>query len=185
VSTEDDEIAAVVRLRGYEVLDRPANLAAAETPVNAVLRHAAELLEWQEGLVVGFQATCPLLRPQTIQRVVHDFLEGEYAWGVTGCPAPHLTWWKGQPLGPRVNRQQRGVEAYPQAESGAMTMWRADKLRGVGGTGCLLFIPPDEALDIGRCSPGYRPLDELDLLLVELERDFVARLSGHLLPLQV
>jgi len=43
----------------------------------------------------------------------------------------------------------------------------------------------DEALDIGRCSPGYRPLDELDLLLVELERDFVARLSGHLLPLQV
>jgi hypothetical protein len=37
----------------------------------------------------------------------------------------------------------------------------------------------NEALDIGGRSPGYRPLDQLDLLLVKLKGDFVARLGGH------
>jgi hypothetical protein len=45
--------------------------------------------------------------------------------------------------------------------------------------GVVAQCSPDEALDIGRRSPGYRTLDELDLLLVELERDFAARLGGH------
>lgn len=45
--------------------------------------------------------------------------------------------------------------------------------------GVLAQCSANEALNIRRRSPGYRPLDQLDLLLVKLERDFVARLGSH------
>jgi CMP-N,N'-diacetyllegionaminic acid synthase len=45
VSTDSEQIAAVARAAGGEVLERPAELAADETPMHPVLRHALEVLD--------------------------------------------------------------------------------------------------------------------------------------------
>jgi CMP-N-acetylneuraminic acid synthetase len=69
VSTEDEEIAAAARGLGAEVLDRPAELSADETPMQDVIEHALAELPRPDVLVL-LQPTSPLRRARHVDEAV-------------------------------------------------------------------------------------------------------------------
>jgi len=69
VSTEDDEIAAVALDHGAEVLARPAQLAADDTPMLDVVLHAAAALESPDAIAL-LQPTSPLRRAEHVDAAV-------------------------------------------------------------------------------------------------------------------
>ncbi len=102
-STDDATIAAVARIHGYEVIDRPAHLAGDEATIGQVAAHATNVLGW-DGPVCVYQPTCPEVTAEQIT----------LAYKTTGVDSvgfftrePHLFWRGAEPLyEQRVNRQQ-------------------------------------------------------------------------------
>jgi len=91
VSTDDDEIAAVAREAGAEVLHRPGELARDETPMLPVLRHALDQLD-PDGSRYEFllllDPTSPARLPGDVARA-HDLLaEDVEADGVVAVSEP-------------------------------------------------------------------------------------------------
>jgi len=82
VSTDDDEIAAIARQAGAEVIMRPPELAQDTSPTEPVLLHVLDELQAQEGYipdaVVLLQCTCPLRGASVID-------QGIQMWLDTGC----------------------------------------------------------------------------------------------------
>lgn len=146
VSTEDKDIAAYARLRGVEVHERPAWLAADDIPLRDVVADIAGSMDW-DGDIVLLQPTCPLLRPETVDRVVADWRLTGADWAITSHPDPHIFWFEGVPATPRVNSQQMGDEALSR-ESGAVQLFTERAARGVISTRTTIPIDPAEALDI-------------------------------------
>jgi CMP-N,N'-diacetyllegionaminic acid synthase len=73
VSTEDEEIAAAARGLGAEVLARPPELAADDTPMQPVIAHALEELPAPKVLVL-LQPTSPLRRAEHVDEAVELLL---------------------------------------------------------------------------------------------------------------
>jgi CMP-N,N'-diacetyllegionaminic acid synthase len=84
VSTNDDEIASAA---GVEVLRRPAELAADETPMLDVVRHA--VAELSPDVVVLLQPTSPLRRAEHIDAAVRLLLESGADAVVSVVVVPH------------------------------------------------------------------------------------------------
>lgn len=113
VSTEDQELAEVARRFGAEVLERSEALADETTTLDDVVVDAVAQLSAQGrhfDTIVTLQATCPLLRSRTIDRVVQRSQETA-STVLTVTNAPHLAWGRDadgmlEPLyRERVNRQ--------------------------------------------------------------------------------
>lgn len=79
VSTEDAEIAEVARSLGCEVVDRPVELAADDTPMVPVARHALETVERAAGVRFDYgvilQPTTPLRTGEDIDRALQILIE--------------------------------------------------------------------------------------------------------------
>jgi N-acylneuraminate cytidylyltransferase len=91
VSTDSDDIAAVARAAGAEVLDRPAELAADETPMLPVLRHALEQLDpdgARYAYLLLLDPTSPGRLPQDVARAHRMLEEHEAADGVVSVSEP-------------------------------------------------------------------------------------------------
>ena len=84
VSTDDDEIAAAA---GVEVLRRPPELAADETPMLDVVRHA--IGELSPDVVVILQPTSPLRRAEHVDACVRLLLESGADSVVSVVEVPH------------------------------------------------------------------------------------------------
>jgi len=84
VSTDDDEIAAEA---GVEVLRRPAELAADDTPMLDVVRHAVS--ELGPDVVVLLQPTSPLRRAEHVDAAVRLLLETGADAVVSVVAVPH------------------------------------------------------------------------------------------------
>lgn len=84
VSTDDDEIAAAA---GVEVLRRPPELAADDTPMLDVVRHAVAALA--PDVVVLLQPTSPLRRAEHVDACVRLLLESGADAVVTVVEVPH------------------------------------------------------------------------------------------------
>ena len=84
VSTDDDEIAAAATT---EVLCRPAELAADDTPMFDVIRHAIDQLA--PDVVVLLQPTSPLRRSEHVDRAVELLLESGADSVVSVTEVPH------------------------------------------------------------------------------------------------
>ena len=84
VSTDDDEIAAEA---GVEVLRRPAELAADDTPMLDVVHHA--VAELSPDIVVLLQPTSPLRRAEHVDAAVRLLLESGADAVVSVVAVPH------------------------------------------------------------------------------------------------
>lgn len=148
VSTDCPKIKSFCELRGYPVIDRPAELAMDDTPLFPVARHAAlfwnGVTEW-EGDVGIFQPTCPLIRPETLKSVYEEWRHSKYDWAITVAEDRHLHWRAGKQLDKRVNRQYR---APMYRESGAFQLISNDYLETKEGIEGMIPIPARQALDI-------------------------------------
>ena len=83
VSTEDEEIAQIVRGNSAEVLSRPSALATDEAATISVIQHAIEQIPCD--VVVLLQVTSPIRRPGLIDECVREFKDNEYDSLATGC----------------------------------------------------------------------------------------------------
>jgi len=88
VSTDDDEIAAVASGLGADVVTRPPELAADDTPMRSVLDHALAELGPPEVLVL-LQPTSPLRRSEHIDEAVRLLLESSADSVVSVVEVPH------------------------------------------------------------------------------------------------
>ena len=82
VSTEDEEIAQIVRGNSVEVLSRPSALTTDETSTISVIQHAIEQIPCD--VVVLLQATSPIRRPGLIDECVREFKDNDYDSLATG-----------------------------------------------------------------------------------------------------
>lgn len=101
VSTEDPEIADVASHYGVEVLMRPPELAADETPMLPVAMHVLEVLSgrsYRPDLFVTLHPTSPFRSPGLIDRAVTKFLT------TPGIDAVLTV----SPVNPRIGSLQRG-----------------------------------------------------------------------------
>ncbi len=85
VSTEDDEIAAAAA--GVEVLRRPPELAADETPMLPVIRHALDTYACD--MLVLLQPTSPLRRGEHVDAAVRLLRDSGADVVVSVVPVPH------------------------------------------------------------------------------------------------
>lgn len=113
VSTDDDEIARLAERFGASALARSPGLAGDAVTLDPVIHDAVKQLEARGekyDLVLTMQPTSPLLRPQTVARIVSRFT-GDVETVLTVIDDTHLCW-KQTEAGPipdyaaRVNRQQ-------------------------------------------------------------------------------
>jgi CMP-N,N'-diacetyllegionaminic acid synthase len=88
VSTDDDEIAAAARGVGAEVLERPLELAADDTPMQPVIAHALEALDVPEVLVL-LQPTSPLRRAEHVDEAVELLVASGADSVVSVVEVPH------------------------------------------------------------------------------------------------
>jgi N-acylneuraminate cytidylyltransferase len=78
VSTDDREIAAIVKSNGGRAIDRPAELASDTAPTEGALLHAMDVLEaggQTFDFVMVLEPTSPLRTPQTIRRCMQAIAE--------------------------------------------------------------------------------------------------------------
>ena len=82
VSTDTDDIAAVARAHGAEVIMRPPEISGDLAPIEDALRHVVNTIESQENrrvdLVVLMQANVPIRKPGFVDEVVQALIDSEY-----------------------------------------------------------------------------------------------------------
>lgn len=98
VSTDDDEIAAVARAHGADVIERPAELAADTSLVIDAIKHAVLTVE-KEGedvdIVLLLEPTSPFRRAEDLDRCVRVLLDGKadsVATFTDACVSPNRLW---------------------------------------------------------------------------------------------
>ena len=166
VSTDSHEIADEARRAGVDVpFMRPAALAADDTPMLPVLRHAVETLEaagWTAEIIVLLQPTSPLRQPAHLRDAVTRLRESgadsvvsvvevprhlspDYVMRVVGDELkPFL------PEGERTTRRQDARAAYVR-DGTVYAFWRNTLMRhdSIYGSRCLpLIIPAEESVTI-------------------------------------
>ena len=94
VSTEDKEIAKIVREYGVEVLSRPSALATDEATTISVLQHVAEQIPCE--IIVLLQATSPIRRQGLIDECIKEFISNDYDSLATGFICDYIEYGKNQ-----------------------------------------------------------------------------------------
>ena len=92
VSTEDEEITAISRECGADVIERPQELATDVTTTLSVLQHAVEKIPCD--IVVLLQATSPIRRGGLIDECIRDFIDNEYDSLATGFTCKYIEYGK-------------------------------------------------------------------------------------------
>ena len=137
VSTEDEEIAAVARDHGAEVISRPPELAGDEASSEAALSHSLDALREDPDLVVFLQCTSPVRRPGDIDAAIEQ-LQSERADSLfSACQDSSLFWVDGadgpKPLNYDVRARQRDQQMGDQfRENGSIYVFRPSVLRDEG-----------------------------------------------------
>lgn len=151
VSTEDDEIAAVARRLGAEVLMRPAELATDEVGTLPVLQHAMGR-EPVDTLVL-LQATSPIREVGLVDRCVEQFLKASADSLATGFMCTHVEYGKN-------DLPRQGLDGFFY-DDGNVYVMRADLVRAGDRYGTRIervLLDREQSIDVD---------DEFDLWLAE------------------
>lgn len=156
VSTDDEEIAGIASLYGARVIRRPAYLGADAITLDPVIHHAVCTCEEQSeeaDLVITMQPTSPLLRTETLDRAIADFLNAGIDTMISAVNKPHLSWGEKEgtffPLyEKRLNRQYLPKHLM---ETGAFVITKREYVTENSrlGTNISLYeVPDEESVDI-------------------------------------
>ena len=193
VSTEGNEIAQWCKLHGFEVLDRPEELAGDEITIAQVARHVIDELDW-DGILVALLPTSPLRGPEAIRRAVERAQAEDIDSLASVVRQPKLFWFDEsdglddpKPLyAARVNRQY-GKHGVLQ-ETGAILLVTTDALRKggemVGERHKLFELSHDEGIDIDSYDDltAARRIAEQGRIVFRISANWEVG-SGHLLEL--
>jgi CMP-N,N'-diacetyllegionaminic acid synthase len=157
VSTDDDDIAAAAHGLGTEVLQRPPELGADETPMRAVIDHALTELGTVDVLVL-LQPTSPLRQPRHIDEAVRLLLDSDADCVVSVIEVPHrfaleslmaLDDGRLVPLGGSAARRQDKQPMYARNGPAVLAL-RPDRLGDdlYGGDCRAYLMRPEDSLDV-------------------------------------
>ncbi len=111
VSTEDEEIAEVSRRYSVEVIPRPIELAADDSPIDDALRHAVNYLKEKEGyntdIVVQMQANVPIRKEGMIDMVIEKIIDSGADSAITIYEANQI---------PEAMKRLEGDRLFPRYE---------------------------------------------------------------------
>jgi CMP-N,N'-diacetyllegionaminic acid synthase len=173
VSTEDDEIAALARSLGAQVLARPPALATDRAQNDAVARHALESMAAagsMPAVLVLLQPTSPLRRACHVDGCLDAFLASDAVSAMSLCQVSHHP-------GKYVRLAEDGVEPY--TSDADMEARRQDLAPVYRQNGAIYAVRADAFLRTGRfylrpCLPYLMPTedsidvdDEIDLMLAD------------------
>lgn len=161
VSTEDDEIAAVSRGAGAEIIERPDDLARDTTATEPVVEHAIDVVtqrsERPESVML-LQVTSPIRLPGTLSRAVTEFASSAVDSMVGVVPEPIFLWQRSPdvhalyPYENRPRRQDVTPEQERFRETGSLYLTRTEvyetQHNRLGGRIGLFVMDPAESLDI-------------------------------------
>ncbi len=158
VSTDDEELGGIVKKRGVEVIERPAELATDSVTLDPVIFHAVNCMEAKKGIkydvVITMQATSPTLKMTTIRDAILYFENHDFDTVLSATNKPHLSW--------GVNASGEYVKNYEKRlnsqqlppnylETGGFLITRRECVTESGRIGekvSIFEIPEDEAVDI-------------------------------------
>jgi CMP-N,N'-diacetyllegionaminic acid synthase len=170
VSTDSEEIASTARAYGGDApFLRPASLAADDTPMWPVLKHALFEMESREhrqyGSVLLLSPTCPVRLPEDVSRAIELLEQDSQAVGVVAASRPNFNprWacidiardgymQQSFPDGNLYTRRQDVPEVF--RINGVLYLWRRDHIADSDAPHYftaphrLLEIPEDRAIDI-------------------------------------
>lgn len=157
VTTDDSEIAAVAHMYGCETVNRDSELAADAVTLDPVVYDAVQQMEARKkyiyDIVITLQPTSPLMRVETLNHAITDFLVKGADSMISVVNKPHLSWKKeGEKIVPnyekRLNRQQLPPN---YMETGAFFITKREfvQLNSRLGNNISVFeVPEQEAIDI-------------------------------------
>lgn len=160
VSTDIAALLAAPPEDGLEVLERPAALAADDTPMDAVLRHVLDAQVTGPGRVVLLQATSPLRQPGDITAALDLHAQGGFdlVLSATRADSGVLKWGRAEgaefvPLSdPGHCFANRAALPPVYRPNGAVYVFDADWFRATGtlagGRIGMVEMPPERAADI-------------------------------------
>jgi CMP-N,N'-diacetyllegionaminic acid synthase len=161
VSTEDDEIAALAKEYGAEVIKRPVALATDEAPTEPTLLHVVKHLEESENykadIIILLQATSPMRKGTHIKEAFQQFLENGCDSLLSVCPSHAFLWKMNKDRAIPVNydfrNRPRRQDAEPQyRENGAIFITAYKILVGehnrLGGKIGLYVMTEEDSLEI-------------------------------------
>jgi CMP-N-acetylneuraminic acid synthetase/spore coat polysaccharide biosynthesis predicted glycosyltransferase SpsG len=156
VSTESAEIASFVRVRGYEVLDRPEHLSQPESTVSEVALDAVDQLGWR-GDVGVFQPTSPFRSVDSVTRAIETFRESGCDSLSSAVRTNHLYWYErnadireAEPLF-QERRNRQFADNRVLVETGSIQLIRSEALALgdlVSPKHRLFETDPSESIDI-------------------------------------
>jgi len=159
VSTDSEEIAAVARQHGAEVIARPAPLAEDRSPTEPVIAHALAVLAdegYRPELIVLLQPTSPLRPAATIDACV-DKVRRENLDSLFTAHEDHGLYWtvvedRPTPLYDYRHRPRRQEMPPTVRENGAVYVTRRscfeECANRLGGNIGVYLMPPRQSLDI-------------------------------------
>lgn len=181
VSTDDEEIAEVAKIYGANIIIRPQALAEDHVPLDPVVYHAVNAVEYQENIqydyVLTIQPTSPLLQTNTLDKMIEKMIESDYDTLMSVKPENHLFWIKnGARFSPLYEERKNRQYLDPiYRETGAVVISRRGVLsenNRIGENISLFILPDEESVDID----NYQDWETAESLL--RRRNVVFRVDG-------
>ncbi len=157
VSTDSEEIAAVSRRYGAEIVMRDEALSLDMVTLDPVIFDAAlkvdKAFSRQYDTVITIQPTSPLLSSKTLDDAISYFYEGNYDTVISVVNRPHLSWGRqGENLIPLYEKRLNRQELPPQYfETGAFVISKKEIMTSstrIGSNVSVYEVPEAEAIDI-------------------------------------
>lgn len=157
VTTDDEEAASVAGLYKAEVVERDASLTEDHVTLDPVVYDAVLRMEKRKGytydVVITLQATSPMLKSETLDQALREFLADHKDSYISAVNRAHLSWGKSEAgyypnYKERLNRQQLPPH---YVEAGAFLITRRDCMAAdsrLGKNITIYEIDPSEAVDI-------------------------------------
>lgn len=157
VTTDDEEIVNVSRHYGSEVVERSANLAGDDIPLDPVIYDAVLKMEKLKDItydyVVTLQPTSPLMTTETLQSALGNMISSGVDSLISVVNRPHLSWKKdGGTVAPayekRLNRQYLPPQYF---ETGAFLISKREYVTEdsrLGRNVSVYEVPERESVDI-------------------------------------
>ncbi len=134
VSTDDEEIAAVTRSCGAEVIDRPAELADDAASSESALLHALDSMSPDPDILVFLQATSPFIDPDDLDDAIERVQDGDEDVVFSAVETFAFLWTadgEGVNHDPSVRPRRQDREPHYR-ETGAFYVLRTDGFRAAG-----------------------------------------------------
>ena len=108
VSTDDEQIAAISKAAGAEIIERPKHLATDTATTESVIQHAIPLIKPQPDIIILLQPTSPLRPHKSLEKAINKFIDNDYDSLLSISPTHKFFWSINDKIAiPEYNYKQR------------------------------------------------------------------------------